>query len=60
VTSIPSRSPNAVAASTVIEATMRTPLASTSTFAIASPRVMRVTVPLIWLRALIGTRVSFG
>src|SRR5215469_16167334 len=51
-TSVPSDRPSSFAASTVTEATSRTPPASITTFAIASPLVMLVTVALIWLRAL--------
>jgi hypothetical protein len=47
VTSVPSSSPSSRAASVVIDATRRTPFASISTFAVASPLVMPVTVPLI-------------
>lgn len=58
VTAVPRSKPSSSAASTVIEATMRCPLASSSTFATASPFVIFVTVPLIWLRALIGMASS--
>ena len=39
----------------VTDATSRVPLASSTTFAMASPRVMLVTREGIWLRALIFT-----
>jgi len=51
-TSRPSARPSSRAASTVMEATSRTPFASSTTFAVASPAVTPVTVALIWLRAL--------
>ena len=51
VTSVPSLMPSSVAASVVIEATRRTPPASSSTLVVASPRVMPVTLAGIWLRA---------
>ncbi len=59
VTSVPAARPSSLAASTVIDATRRTPPASISTLAVASPRVIPVTRALIWLRALsrIGTPV---
>jgi hypothetical protein len=44
VTSVPLASPSSRAASTVIEATSRTPPASSSTFAVASPTVIAVIV----------------
>jgi hypothetical protein len=47
VTSLPSASSSSLAASVVIDATMRYAPASISTFAIASPFVMLVTVPVI-------------
>ncbi len=49
-TSLPLARASSRAASTVIEATGRTPPASSSTFAIASPSVIPVTRALIWLR----------
>src|SRR5580698_397914 len=51
VTSAPGARPSSLAASTVIDATSRTPPAFSSTLAVASPRVIPVTVALIWLRA---------
>src|SRR5215216_874028 len=50
--SVPSRSPSSSTASTVIDATRRSPLRSSSTLAIASPRVTLVTVAESLLRAL--------
>jgi hypothetical protein len=44
VTLLPAASPRSRAASMVIEATRRTPPASSSMFAVASPAVMPVTV----------------
>ena len=52
VTSLPSTSPSSRAASVVIDATSRTPPASSSMFAVASPCTMPVTLAGIWLRAL--------
>src|SRR5215831_2061388 len=52
VTWLPSARPSWRTASTVIEATRRTPLASSSTLAIASPTLMPVTRAGIWFRAL--------
>src|ERR1700734_924550 len=52
VTSLPSASPRSLTASTVIEATRRTPFASSVTLAIASPVLMATTRAGIWLRAL--------
>src|SRR5215472_6389661 len=52
VTLLPSARPSWRTASTVIEATSRTPLASSSTLAIASPALILVTRAGIWLRAL--------
>src|SRR6516164_2101705 len=52
VTLLPSVRPSWRTASTVIEATRRTPPASSSTLAIASPVLMLVTRAGIWLRAL--------
>src|SRR5262245_47471208 len=52
VTWLPSVRPRSRTASTVIDATRRTPLASSSTLAIASPEVMPVTLAGIWFRAL--------
>src|SRR5579875_371498 len=52
VTSLPSARPSSRAASTVIEATSRTPAASSSTLAMASPLLMLVTRAGIWFRAL--------
>src|SRR5262249_5692323 len=52
VTLLPSARPSWRTASTVIDATRRTPLADSSTFAIASPVLMLVTLAGIWLRAL--------
>src|SRR5262245_48936068 len=52
--------PSSSTASTVIDATRRTPLASSSTFAMASPRLMPVTRAGIRFRALIliGTELN--
>ena len=47
VTSLPGDSASSLAASTVIDATSRTPPASSSTLAVASPRVTPVTRALI-------------
>ncbi len=47
VTSEPAVSPSSLTASTVTEATSRSPLASITTFAIAAPCVTLSTVPLI-------------
>src|SRR4051794_9759254 len=58
VTSAPSCRPSSRTASTVIEATSRSPLASSSTLAIASPDVMATTLAGSWLRALIFTAAS--
>src|SRR5262249_60583400 len=52
VTWLPSARPRSRTASTVMDATRRTPLASSSTLAIASPALMLVTLAGIWLRAL--------
>ena len=52
VTSEPSFRPSSRTASTVMEATRRTPPASRTTLAIASPCVMPVTRAGIWFRAL--------
>src|SRR6266566_28907 len=52
VTLLPSARPSWRTASTVIDATSRTPFAESSTLAIASPALMLVTVAGIWLRAL--------
>src|SRR5215210_2572264 len=52
VTDVPSWRPSSRAASTVIEATSRWPLTSSSTLAIAAPSLMLVMVPVSWLRAL--------
>src|SRR5579862_4594605 len=54
VTWLPSVSPSCFTASTVIEATRRTPFASSSTLAMASPLLMLVTRAGIWFRALRG------
>ncbi len=56
VTALPSVMPSSSTASTVIDATSRVPLASNSTLAMASPRLMPVTLAAIWLRALILTK----
>src|SRR5512132_2025725 len=55
VSSEPSARPRSRTASTVIEATRRSPLASSSTLAVASPAVMPTTRAGTWLRALIFT-----
>jgi hypothetical protein len=55
VTALPSAMPSSSTASIVTDATSRVPLASSTTFAMASPRVMLVTLAGIWLRALIFT-----
>ena len=55
-TSVPSARPRSRAASIVIDATRRTPPASSSTLAVASPWVMPVTRAGIWLRALGSSR----
>jgi hypothetical protein len=55
VTALPSAIPSSFTASIVTDATSRVPLASSSTFAMASPRVMLVTRAGIWFRALIFT-----
>jgi MFS family permease len=63
VTWLPSVRPSCLTASTVIEATSRVPLASSSTLAIASPLLMLMTRAGIWFRALsgmIGTPVVVG
>jgi hypothetical protein len=52
VTLLPSARPSWRTASTVIDATSRTPFADSSTLAIASPALMLVTRAGIWLRAL--------
>src|SRR5215469_11317605 len=52
VTLLPSARPSSRTASTVIDATRRTPLADSSTLAIASPELMLTTRAGIWLRAL--------
>jgi hypothetical protein len=52
MTSVPSASPSSVAASTVMDATSLIPPASSSTFAIASPALMPVTVAAILFLAL--------
>ena len=52
VTSEPSEIPRSRTASTVMEATSRTPPASSTTLAMASPWVMLVTRAGIWFRAL--------
>src|SRR5215467_14427842 len=52
VTSLPSVRPSSRTASTVIEATRRTPFASSSTLAIAAPVLILVILAGIWLRAL--------
>src|SRR5579862_8788169 len=54
VTWLPSVSPSCLTASTVIEATRRTPFASSSTLAMASPLLVLVTRAGIWFRALRG------
>src|SRR5262249_18947442 len=58
MTGAPSARPSWRTASTVIEATSRTPLASSSTLAMASPELMAMTVAGIWLRALSLMRCS--
>ena len=45
ITSLPSASPSSLTASTVIEATSRTPFAASETLAVASPKLMLVTRP---------------
>src|SRR5215470_19266370 len=52
VTLLPSARPRSRTALTVMDATRRTPLASSSTLAMASPALMPVTRAGIWLRAL--------
>jgi len=52
VTSLPSARPSSAAASTVIDATSRTPPASIVTLAVASPLVIPVTLAGILFRAL--------
>src|SRR5580704_2886449 len=52
VTWLPSLRPRSATASTVIDATSRWPATSRTTFAIASPLLMLVTLPASWLRAL--------
>src|SRR5262249_30028671 len=52
VTLLPSDRPSSRTASTVIDATRRTPLADSSTLAIASPELLLVTRVRLWLRAL--------
>ena len=44
ITSLPSARPSSLTASTVMEATSRTPFASSATLAVASPRLMLVTL----------------
>jgi NAD(P)-dependent dehydrogenase (short-subunit alcohol dehydrogenase family) len=58
VTSEPAWIPSSRTASTVTEATSRTPPASRTTLAIASPCVMLVTRAGIWLRALSFMRAA--
>jgi hypothetical protein len=60
VTFEPSAMARSRTASTVIEATRRSPLASSSTLAVASPAVMPTTLAGTWLRALILTAASLG
>src|SRR5215471_11343956 len=52
VTLLPSARPRSRTAFTVMDATRRIPLASSSTLAMASPALMLVTRAGIWLRAL--------
>src|ERR1700735_5596758 len=59
VTSLPGASRSSLAASMVIDATRRTPPASSSTLAVASPRVTAVTRAPIWLRALSRINAPF-
>ena len=44
ITSLPSASPSSLTASTVMEATSRTPFAASETLAVASPELMLVTL----------------
>jgi tRNA-Thr(GGU) m(6)t(6)A37 methyltransferase TsaA len=60
VASLPTAGPRSRTASTVMDATGRTPLASNSTLAIASPAVMPVTLAGIWLRAKVRRTAGPG